>query len=244
MTPTRATTRAIGASALVALLVALVAAPAHASAYRYWTYWQAPGGAAAWAFATQGPGTAVPAEGDVEGWAFGITTESGNLDDAPTATPDFEEICAGTVAVAGQKRVALVIDTGVDGIAPAGQRPPASTTTCVTAPEDATGYEILRSVADVRVENGLVCAVADYPVGECAPVLDDAEARELLAAAAPVAGPGEASAGVVSGMDAGTSADAVDGAAVTSSTPLATLAVGILLIAGAAFWYARGRRGR
>ena len=84
---TRTTVRAAAALAAAVMAAVLVSAPAQAAAYRYWTYWQAPVGAAAWAFATQGPGTSVPADGDVEGWSFAVSTESANADDAPATDP-------------------------------------------------------------------------------------------------------------------------------------------------------------
>ena len=175
---TRTTARSAGALALAVLAVVLVANPAQAAAYRYWTYWQAPAGASAWAFATQGPGTAVPADGAVEGWAFGVTTASADPDDAPAALPDFVAVCGDTAVQPDSKRVALVIDPGPAAVAPDGDTPPPPRTTCVVAAEDATGYEILRSVVEVRTESGLVCGVDGYPSTECAPVLDDAEARQ------------------------------------------------------------------
>jgi hypothetical protein len=231
----RPTRRIASAAALVGLAsVGLALAPAaEASAYRYWTYWQAPTGATAWAFATQGPATTVPADGSVEGWSFGISTQSGSLDDAPTPTPDFDAICAGTPVPADGKRVALVIDPGPPGIGPAGQAPPASIAACVTAAADATGYDILRSVAEVRIEGGLVCALGGYPTGECAPVLDDAEAQALLADAdAPAA-------------DAGPTAAAPDATETDTSTgsgsPVATIVVAAALLLAAALGYRRVR---
>jgi MYXO-CTERM domain-containing protein len=184
MTP-RSMSRA-GAVALVLLTTVLVAVPARAAAYRYWTYWRAPAGASAWAFATQGPGTTVPADGDVEGWRFAVSTQAAAPSDAPRAEPDFDAVCGGTPAPAGSKRVALLIDSGVPGIGPTGQQPPASVSTCVVADADATGYEVLRSVVDVRTDAGLICGIAGYPAGECAPVLSDAEAAALAAPASPV----------------------------------------------------------
>lgn len=231
---TRALTRATGAVALAALVIALVASPAHAAAYRYWTYWQAAPTAAAWTFSTQGAGTAVPADGAVEGWAFGVTTDSASPEDAPSTLPDFAAICADTPAWADGKRVALVIDPGSPALAPDGEVPPPPVTACVVADPDATGYEILRSVADVRTDNGLVCGVAGYPSAECAPVLDDAQAAELLAeaSASPAAAP-------ISGTDSDVPDD--DGG---GGTPVATIAVVLLLIVGVATAVAISRRRR
>lgn len=236
---TRATARTTGAAALAVVTIALVASPADAAAYRYWTYWQAAPGAAAWAFATQGPGTSIPAEGSVEGWSFGVTTESGDPGDAPGQAPDFTALCAGTQAPAGSKRVGLVIDSGSAAVAPEGQVPPALVATCVVAPEDATGYDIVRSSTEVRIENGLVCGVGGYPTGECAPVLDDAQAQALLTAAEQPGPSADASpAPATSGMDA------PDETNPSAGTPWATLAVAVLLIAGAALWAVGRRRER
>jgi hypothetical protein len=100
----------------------------------------------------------------------------------------------------------------------------------------------------VRVENGLVCGIAGYPADECAPVLDDSEAEAMLSAISrgdttPTAVAAEAS----GGPDAATATSPDPSAPVDTGgpgTPLATLAVGLLLIGGTALWYLRGRRGR
>ena len=239
---TRATARSAGALALAVLAVVLVAAPAQAAAYRYWTYWQAPAGASAWAFATQGPGTAVPADGAVEGWAFGVTTASADPDDAPAALPDFAAVCGATAVQPDSKRVALVIDPGPAAVAPDGDTPPPPRTTCVVAAEEATGYEILRSVVEVRTESGLVCGVDGYPSTECAPVLDDAEAQALLAAAST-----EADASVASGPAADAApSDPTDSApAADAGSPAATIAVvGGLAVIGVAVLVWRSVSGR
>ncbi len=236
---TRAIARAAGALALAASSIALVTSPAQAAAYRYWTYWQAPAAAGTWAFATQGPGTAVPADGDVEGWAFGVTTQSADPDDAPATAPDFAAVCADTAAAPDGKRVALIIDFGPAAVAPAGQTPPAPVAQCVVAAPDATGYDLLRSVAEVRTEDGLVCGVAGYPEGECAPVLSDAEAEDLLTAASASASPGPGtSTPSPSGMAAAATGPATGPG---SGSPVAVLAVAALLLGGGALWY-RGRR--
>jgi hypothetical protein len=232
---TRTTVRGTAALAAALTAVVLVSSPAHAAAYRYWTYWQ--GTAGAWAFATQGPGTSVPADGDVEGWSFAVSTESANADDAPAAPPGFAAICGSTPAQPDTKRVALVIDTGAAGLAPDGESPPAPVTTCVVIAPDATGYDVLRSVATVRTEDGLVCGIADYPAGECAAVLDDAEAADLLAraastGAAPTTMPSPAPS--LTGMPADR-----DGGG--SGSPLATIAVAALLIIAAALGWRRFR---
>jgi hypothetical protein len=233
---TRTIARGIGALALTLAAVVLVPAPAHAAAYRYWTYWQAPVGAAAWDFATQGPGTAVPADGAVEGWAFGVTTESGSKDDAPATPPDFAALCGATPAEPGRKRVALVVDSGPAAFAPKGQVTPSALATCVVADAGATGYDVLRSVVEVRTDGGLVCGVAGYPTDECAALLDADEAAALLAGAA-AAGPEPSATASVTGMP-GTTDGTTD---VGAGSPVATVVVAALLIGAAAYFVRRQR---
>ena len=241
---TRTTARRPGAGALALLSVVLViliaAAPAHASAYRYWTYWQAPVGTTGWTFATQGAGTAIPLDGSVEGWRFAVTTRTGTQADMPSPAPDFATACASTPAVGGRKRIALVIDTGRPTDAPAGQQAPAPSVTCVVADEDATGYDVLRSVTDVRTESGFICGIGDYPVGECAPVLDDAAVAAIAAAAsaAPSAKSQPTSSAYPStAMDSGTGSATVD-----NGTPWAAVGVLVAVIAVGGVLLLRRRR--
>ncbi len=162
------------------------AMPAQASAYRYWTYWQADDDS--WTFATQGPATSVPVDGAVEGWRFAVTTQSGAATDAPRTPPAFDEICGSAPAEAGNKRIALVIDYGPAAIAPEGQAPPATMLSCVEAAEDASSFDVLQSVVAVQTDGGLICALDAYPQGECAPVLGDEDVAALTAAASTAAG--------------------------------------------------------
>jgi hypothetical protein len=212
------------ALALVLFAVGLVAAPAaQAIAYRYWTYWQ--GSPAGWTFATAGPATTVPADGSIEGWRFAVTTQAGRAGDAPAIASDFAAICGSTAPTDGKKRVALVIDPGPAAIAPEGQAPPTAVASCVLAAPDATGYQVLRSVASVRTEGGLICGIAEYPTGECAPVIDDAVANPATPApTSPSAAPVNMAAAASTAMPSPTK----DGAG--GGTPLATIAVAVLLL--------------
>jgi hypothetical protein len=218
------------ALALVLLAVGLIGAPgASAAAFRYWTYWHAPSGT--WVFATDGPATAVPADGSVEGWRFAVTTQSGTAADSPSVAPSFETLCGATAPAAGSKRVGLVIDPGPSAIAPAGQTPPPTVATCMVVPENATGYEVMSKVAAVRTDGGLICSLAAYPAGECAAVLEDDEAQAIAQALAqsPTAAPAP--------VATSTAAPVPD-----QSSPVATIAVASLLIVGAAAWGVLHRR--
>lgn len=179
-------TRLASVLAILVVVVASVvgiAGDANAAAYRYWTYWQ--GGTGTWEFAAAGPASLVPADGAVEGWRFAVTTTAGQASDAPGPNPSFTDICGTTPAQPDRKRVALVVDPGPAAIAPEGQAPPAAIATCIVAEPDATGYQVLRAATSVRTDGGLICAVSDYPAGECAPVVEDPVPATASASAPP-----------------------------------------------------------
>jgi hypothetical protein len=232
------------AAAVTCALVALLATSAQAAAYRYWTYWQAVPGTNSWGFATQGPGTAVPPDGAVEGWSYSISAESATADAAPGVAPDFDAACVGVGSVPGTKRVALVIDPGPAAIAPEGEQPIEAVAECVQIEEEATGYDILRSVAQVRTEDGLVCGVDGYPERECAPILDDAQATTLTARTVePVAEPVTKQAGEPVAEPVAEQAGEQVESSESSGTPVATIVVvGLLAIGVVIFLWTRRRR--
>ena len=153
----------------VAGLVVASGAPAQATAYRYWSYWLGSDGA--WTYANAGPAFRIPADGTVEGWRFSVDGDGGGL--PPRTGADFGTVCADTPAEGGLKRVAVIVDPGVPEDAPPGQTPPGPWALCVTADLKATGYDVLRAAASVRVEGGLMCAIGTYPTGECAVVVKE-----------------------------------------------------------------------
>ncbi|MFI6014008.1 SCO2322 family protein [Streptomyces sp. NPDC051243] len=155
------------ATALLAALVLLtVAAPSHAAGYRYWSFWDRDGDT--WTYATQGPSTARPADGDVQGFRFAVSEDSKDAA-RPRGAAVFAVICARTPAQDGRKRVALVIDFGTAADAPSGETPPARRTACARVPEDATTAEALAAVAKpLRYDtNALLCAITGYPETGC-----------------------------------------------------------------------------
>ena len=175
---------AIGVASVLAptLTMAVVAAPtAEAATYRYWSYWSIsahPNSATSWKYASSGPASRVPADGEVDGWRFGVSADSSTRSRAPrvTAATAFDELCGATNPVDGSKRVAVVIDYGDASDAPSGQTPPKARGGCVVAPMADTGAMVLTSApisAGMRVKAGLICAIDRYPVGECAPVVTD-----------------------------------------------------------------------
>ncbi|MFC4468497.1 SCO2322 family protein [Streptomyces xiangluensis] len=139
---------------------------AHAAGYRYWSFWDRDGDT--WVYATQGPSTARPSDGDVQGFRFSVSEDSRDAA-KPRGVTEFATICAKTPARDGSKRVALVLDFGRNADAPSGETPPRARTACARVPEDATTADALAAVAKpLRYDtNALLCAIAGYPRTEC-----------------------------------------------------------------------------
>ncbi|MET7766408.1 SCO2322 family protein [Streptomyces sp. NPDC005393] len=151
------------------LLLTLGAAPAHAAeGYRYWSFWQRGGDGGGWTYATQGPSSARPGDGDMIGFRFAVSEDS---QDAvrPRGTASFEAICADTPAKGGTKRIAVVLDFGTAADAPGGRTPPKARTECARVGEDATAGDALAAVAKpLRYDSAaLLCAIAGYPSSGC-----------------------------------------------------------------------------
>lgn len=199
------------------LLVLGGAGQARAVGYRYWSFWDLTGGK--WTYATQGPSTARPSDGDVEGFRFAVSEDSQDAT-KPRGAADFASICAKTPARQGEKRVALVIDFGTTADAPSGEKPPAARTACARVPSDATTAEALASVAKpLRYDtNALLCAIAGFPRTGCG---EQVSVTKPTASARPQA----------KATHHGPSVGLFAGAAA------------VVLLGAAAFWQTRRRRG-
>ncbi|MFG3233972.1 SCO2322 family protein [Streptomyces antibioticus] len=151
---------------LALALLLLVPAQAQAAGYRYWSFWDRSGDR--WVYATQGPSTARPADGDVQGFRFAVSADSSDADQ-PRGAASFDAICARTPAKDGTKRIALVIDFGTAADAPSGETPPAARSACARVSPDATTAEALASVAKpLRYDtSAMLCAIAGYPRTGC-----------------------------------------------------------------------------
>ncbi|MDX3411880.1 SCO2322 family protein [Streptomyces sp. ME02-6977A] len=147
---------------LAAFLLIGTAGQAQAAGYRYWSFWDRDG--AKWVYATQGPSMAHPSDGDVQGFRFAVSENSGDAAQ-PRGTADFASICAKTPAEDGTKRVALVLDFG-------------------TAP-DATTADALAAVAGPLRYNttALLCAIAGYPKSGCGEQVSRTEKKQYSTAA-------------------------------------------------------------
>jgi hypothetical protein len=157
-------------AALAGLGVVSVAAPAHAATgYTFWAYYHLVDGR--WAPSMRGADGVVPPDGAVEGFRYATTT--GTPDRPPRALPSFADICAGTRAGEGDKRVGVVLDYGTGRDAPDSQSPPRAEAACAVVPTGATAQQALESVRPLRIEEGLICAVGGYPASGCAEAVSD-----------------------------------------------------------------------
>ncbi|MFF4499541.1 SCO2322 family protein [Streptomyces sp. NPDC001401] len=151
---------------LAVLFLTLAGGQAQAAGYRYWSFWDYDNGR--WTYATQGPATARPSDGDVQGFRFSVSEDS--ADSAkPRGQASFPVICSRTPAQDGKKRVALVIDFGTAADAPSGETPPTRRTVCARVSADGTTADALASVAKpLRYDtNALLCAIGGYPEKGC-----------------------------------------------------------------------------
>ncbi|SHL07336.1 SCO2322 family protein [Actinacidiphila paucisporea] len=158
---------ALPAAAAVLLLLVL-ATPAHAAGYRYWSYWLRSG--TGWTYAQTGPAMHIPADGSVEGWRFAVSQDAAAKAAQPRGSADFARVCAGRPAVPGRKRVALLIDPGTPADAPdTATPPPAVRTACAQIPSNASSADALAAVAKPLRYNsaGIVCAITGYPATGC-----------------------------------------------------------------------------
>ncbi|WP_137989540.1 SCO2322 family protein [Streptomyces vilmorinianum] len=220
--------RVVGAAAGVVLTLA-AASPAQAGGYRYWSFWESDGGGN-WAYATQGPATARPADGDAIGFRFAVSEDTSDAS-RPGAAPDFTALCSGTERKAGTKRVAVVVDFGSAADAPQGETPPdpARKTGCAQVREDATAAEALAAVAKpLRYDSAaLLCGIAGYPAKGCGEQVAETDSGANPTAAATVTATATKVADVDG--DGGPSAGIVVGGAA------------VLALGGAAIWKARRR---
>lgn len=150
---------------LGALGVVVPASVAHAEdVYQYWGLSALTNGK--WVASMTGADQTTPADGTVEGWRFAINT--GMATRAPRTLMGFDKVCADTPAVAGKKRVAVILDFGRDADAVAGETAPAPKASCAVVDTKATAAAVLAAVGKVRAANGLICGVDGYPSVGCA----------------------------------------------------------------------------
>ncbi len=151
---------------IVAALLSVAAMPsAHAAtAYAYWSYWQADG--STWKYANVGPALSPAVDGAVDAWRFTVSSES--RASKPTTLPDFAAVCGGTAKATGKARVAIYIEYGVGG--------PATRSACAVVDDGLTRMSALGSVSALRLNNGFICAIDAFPATGCGDAVPDTSA--------------------------------------------------------------------
>jgi hypothetical protein len=142
-----------------------------ADSYRYWMYSSVIDGE----FTTYdvGVGGSKPKDGTIEAYRY-----ASSADYPPHVAPradleklTFDAICGHVDAADGQKRVGVLVDFGEEFDAAEGEEPPAPFAGCAQVPTNATGLQVLQSVADVRTEKSssgpLLCGIDGYPAAKC-----------------------------------------------------------------------------
>ncbi len=200
-----------------------VAGDAQATTYRYWNFWTQDGDT--WSYSPVGPASTNPAEGSAQAWRFDASSPTvAGLAPADSPSAVFESACSGVTPIAGTKRIAIVIDSGDQALAPEGETPPAPIAYCAVGTLDANGYDLVKSVVVLRTDNGFICGISGYPASECAtPVAG------YVASASPE--PITIDAVPVSADESAKSSDQ------PSLAPIGTaLVIGLLAVAGFYFW--------
>lgn len=217
--------------------IALTPGSAYASdAYLYWAYFHVQDGE--FVSADTGPADSTPADGDIQGyrWAAPADFTNPNLPRADLQTLTFDAVCADDDAGADQKRVAVLIDYGVEQDSD-GATPPAPQALCAVVPTDANGMQVLEAVAPkVRTQAAgfgpMLCGINDYPTTGCSDQIADEGTPADGAAVEFVIGSEQAD------DNATTAADDDDG----SSTGLLIGAVVVVLVVTAGGVYLSRRR--
>lgn len=132
----------------------------------YWSYWTA-GSTGEWVYQSNGAGALTPADGTSQGWRYGIGA-SPAYTEKPRVAPDFAQVCGSTPVAAGEKRIAIVIDSGTPAEAPAGSSPPGVSAKCVSVPTPANGLQALSAASSLRqAPDAMVCGINGYPATGC-----------------------------------------------------------------------------
>ncbi len=222
---------------LTVVSVSAFAAPAQAEeGYQYWNYFHLEGDT--WTFSQVGPADYKPKDGDVEGFRYGTSTASKGIEPrADLSEVGFDAVCGDTEAGQGEKRVAVLLDYGVEM---GNGTPPEPRADCAVVDTKASTQDILGEVAQVRVESGMTCALDGYPASGCGEPVKNADVpanEQPVAFALPVdtsAGTSDDATKPAASNEA--EAEAEDG---TALGPVLVVALVVVLIAAAALLLSR-----
>ena len=231
--------------ALLAPLIAVLAGPAQPAQateiYRYWAYFHVVDGE--YVASLKGVGEFVPKDGAIEAYRYAAPAdfENPNLPRADLAEVTFDALCGQDEAGAGEKRVGVIVDYGVEEDSE-GAEVPAPEAACAVVPQDATALQVLDEVLQTRAESGLLCAISGYPASGCSAVVDAATPPDegpvdvAVAGAEPADGPAEEEDGAATADPA-----SADGEVGVSAGLLLGVGLLVLLLLGGGVFLARRR---
>jgi hypothetical protein len=189
-------------------------------------------------FAKTGPADYTPKNGAIEAYRYGLSSTTAGLAPRTGATTyTIDDLCAGTTAKTGQKRVGVLIDYGTAADAAAGEHPPKPRGGCAVVPTNANGQQVLGAAADVRTQKSLTCGIDGYPVKTCSVTVKNPPAAakaQNVAFAMPKKADKGSSATKSAQSDAGNS----------GGFPWALVGVVVLVVVLAAAAFALARRNR
>jgi hypothetical protein len=236
--PGRVGPRLLLVVALVGALLSLAGTAHAATGYRYWNYFHVKDGA--YQFATTGPSGYIPQDGSVEAYRYGLSGGTKGLHPRTAASAyTVADICKGTTAGSGQKRVGVLLDFGTKADAPSGETPPAPRAACAVVATNANGQQVLDQVSRLRVQKQLVCGIDGYPVSGCSVTVKNAPAT-TAATSVDFALP--AATGSSGSSSASGSSAAGSGGAGGVAWPLVGVVAAVVLLGGGGLLMARRRR--
>jgi len=156
---------ALSCGGLCALTSAVLAGPVQASEFRYWTYWTST--EKDWSFSALGPAFRPADESIIEGWRLAVTGVDATTPPRVEVPDVYDRACGNVEPQPGILRIAVVLDYGTPADAPSGESPPRLVITCTQVSEGATGFDALKSIAEIRSERGFVCGLSGYPATGC-----------------------------------------------------------------------------
>lgn len=200
---------AVAVGAALTALTAFGAAPAQAAGYRYWSFWDRSG--SGWQYATQGPSTARPADGDVQGFRFAVSADSQDASKPRVparGTPSPSTASAPKPRPRAAPSESRWSSTSVRWPTHRTARSHAAErTVCARVGGDATSAEALAAVARPLRYNSeaLLCSIAGFPRTGCGEQVSQTQkggGHEQQAYSAPQDDSGGPSAGLVGGIAA------------------------------------------
>lgn len=229
--------------------------------YRYWSFWLQKDGGDGWSYATEGPATQRPEDGETLGFRFALSEDSRNAK-KPRGAAEFAAACADTPEKPGSKRVALRLDFGTrsdapengadrsdgadgsDGADRADGAPPKARTECASVEEKASAADALAAVAKpLRYSSdSLLCAIDGYPAKGCGEQVADSGDTGKAEGSSTAKGKGSNADSDGGGGGGGNGDSRGDGGTMSTGLGVGAGIAVVAVLGAAALWQARRRK--